>query len=70
PPPVIINGQEEFHVEAIVDSRIRRGREEFEVKWLGYTGNAAYDWEPRENVEDLAVFDEFLEKRKTDPRRK
>ncbi|EIW71197.1 hypothetical protein TREMEDRAFT_26998 [Tremella mesenterica DSM 1558] len=70
PPPVVINGQEEFHVEAIVDSRIRRGKEEFKVKWLGYTGNAAYDWEPRENVEELAVFGEFLEKRKKDPRRK
>ncbi|KAH0614663.1 uncharacterized protein H6S33_000299 [Morchella sextelata] len=48
PPPVEIEGQEEWEVEDILDSRKRRGRFEYLVKYVGY--NEA-SWQPLSDVE-------------------
>jgi len=37
PKPVIIEGEEEFEVEKILDKRIVKGKEKFLVRWKGYT---------------------------------
>ncbi|PFH45171.1 hypothetical protein AMATHDRAFT_162323 [Amanita thiersii Skay4041] len=37
PPPDLVDGAEEYEVEEILDSRVRRGRKlEYLVKWFGY----------------------------------
>ena len=51
PPPIEIQGQEEYEVEQILDSRKRRGKLQFLVKWKGYT-DEHNSWEPFENLEN------------------
>jgi transposase InsO family protein len=45
PPPDLVEGVEEFEVEAILDSRIKYRRIEYLVKWRGY-GIEHNSWEP------------------------
>ena len=51
PPPVEIDGEEEYEVEAIVDSRFnrRRKRLEYKVKWTGYD---VPTWQPLEDLDN------------------
>ena len=62
PPPVLIDGYEEFVVEKILDRRIRnRGKKqivEYLVKWLGYPMYQA-TWEPYEHVADTKAMDDY-----------
>ena len=51
PPPVRVRGEEEFEVETILDSRLRRGRLEYLVRWKGYTPEHD-SWEPERNLEN------------------
>ena len=37
PEPEIVNGEERYEVESIENSRLRRGKMEYLVKWKGYT---------------------------------
>lgn len=48
PPPVEIEGQEEWEVEAILDSRKRRGRLEYLVRYQGYPEPS---WQPPDGLE-------------------
>jgi hypothetical protein len=59
PPPVVVDGEDEYHVEEILDSKMVRRRLRYLVKWTGYDQP---DWEPAENVNGLAAVDEFHEK--------
>ena len=36
PPPVEVNGEPEYHVESVLDFRIRRKRLEYLIKWVDY----------------------------------
>ena len=51
PPPLleIINGEEEFIVEEILDSRVINWKLHYLVKWEGY-GIKHNSWEPADNV--------------------
>ncbi|KAF8751853.1 reverse transcriptase [Rhizoctonia solani] len=49
PPPVTIDGEEEYEVEGITDMEKRNGEWFFRVKWKGY-GSEENTWEPRENL--------------------
>jgi len=49
PKPVIIEGEEEFEVEKILNKRVIRGKKKFLVQWKGYTAEAD-TWESRENL--------------------
>ena len=49
PGPIQVDGQDEFEVEAILDSRVHRGRVQYLVKWKGYD-NSENSWEPVRNV--------------------
>jgi len=51
PKPVIIEGEEEFEVEKILNKRTVRGKEKFLVRWKGYTAGED-TWENRENLEN------------------
>jgi hypothetical protein len=60
PPPELIDGEEEYIVEEILDSRMFRWRLQYLVKWDGY-GVEGNTWEYSETVENapekVAEFD-------------
>ena len=65
PPPDIIEGEEEWEVEKILDSKIiKKGRKrclEYFVKWKGYD-EGSNSWEPEENLENSPeAVEEFYE---------
>lgn len=56
PPPVEVDGEEEYLVDEVLDSRIFRRRLEYLVKWTGYDSP---DWQPASNVNKLQAVDDF-----------
>ena len=48
-PPDLIDDQEEWEVEEILDSRRRRDRTEFLIKWKDYP-HEENTWEPKDNL--------------------
>jgi len=56
PLPVIVEGEEEWYVEEILDSRRVRKRLQYLVKW---TGEAQPTWEPEENMAEVEAVDTF-----------
>src|SRR5215212_706513 len=56
PPPVVVEGEQEWQVDEVLDSRIRRRRLEYLVKWTGYDEP---DWRPARDVNGLAAIDVF-----------
>jgi len=61
PKLVIIEGEEEFKVEKILNKRTVRGKEKFLVRWKGYTVEED-TWENRENLENAKELVEEFEK--------
>ena len=51
PPPVIINEQQEWEVEKIVDSRQYRGQIQYRVKWTGFH-DPDKTWYPARNFDN------------------
>jgi hypothetical protein len=51
PPPVELDGEIEYEVEAILDSRKVRGKLQYRVEWKGYQDT---EWEPAENVQNAS----------------
>lgn len=51
PPPIEIDGEMEWEVEAILDSRRRRGQLQYLIHWRGYD-ESQRSWEPASNVEN------------------
>ncbi|KAF8753979.1 hypothetical protein RHS01_06513 [Rhizoctonia solani] len=66
PPPVTIDGEEEYEVEGITDAEERNGKWFFRVKWKGY-GSEENTWEPRENLKNAK---KILEKYKREMKKK
>lgn len=50
PPPVVIEGELEYEVDKIINSRYIRGDLEYRVKWTNYS-DKYNSWEPWQNVE-------------------
>jgi Chromo (CHRromatin Organisation MOdifier) domain len=63
PAPVVVNGQIEYLVETILDSRKLRKKTQYLVKWKGYP---IYEstWEPEENVQGSEAIEDFQARRK------
>ena len=61
PKPVIIEGEEEFEVEKILNKRTVRGKEKFLVRWKGYMAEEDI-WENRENLKNAKELVEEFEK--------
>ncbi len=59
PPPVEVDGQEEYIVECLLDARIRRRRLQFLMKWRGWDNPDSCTWEPEEHVADTEALDKF-----------
>jgi len=59
PLPVIVEGEEEWEVEEILDSRRIRGRLQYLVKWTEF---ADPTWEPEENLTEVEAIDNYHER--------
>jgi hypothetical protein len=68
PPPEIIDGQEEYIVEKILDSRLFRGKLQYLIKWEGYSYQDK-SWEPVDNVFAPDLIAEFHRTHPGAPRR-
>ncbi|KAF8748827.1 hypothetical protein RHS01_10503 [Rhizoctonia solani] len=66
PPPITVDGEEEYEVEGITDAEEQNGKWFFRVKWKGY-GSEENTWEPRENLKNA---EKFLEKYEKEMKRK
>ncbi|KAF8691052.1 Chromo (CHRromatin Organization MOdifier) domain, partial [Rhizoctonia solani] len=66
PPPVTIDGEEEYKVEGIMDAKERNGKWFFKVKWKGYSPEENM-WEPWENLKNAG---KILKKYKEDMKKK
>ena len=54
PLPIEIDGEEEYEVESVLDSRMYRKKLQYRVAWLGYPPDSTwYDAENFENSPDL-----------------
>jgi hypothetical protein len=51
PPPIEVDGEEEWEVKEILDSRIVRGKLEYFVDWVGFD-EGSRTWEPAKNCEN------------------
>ena len=58
PPPVEVDDEpEEYFVEAILDSKLDRGKLKYYVKWIGYDQPT---WEPaNDSINELTAVDSF-----------
>ena len=56
PPPIIVDGEEEWLVENIVSSCIRHRKLQYLVKWTGYN---ELTWEPAESFTDTNFVEQF-----------
>ena len=61
PKLVIIEGEEEFEMEKILNKRMIRGKEKFLVRWKGYMAEED-TWENRENLKNAKELVEEFEK--------
>ena len=61
PQPVVIDGEEEYEVEKILNRRKIWGRDKFLVWWKGYTVEADI-WEGQENLENAKELVEEFER--------
>jgi hypothetical protein len=63
PPPAIETSDgTEYEVEAIVAKRVRRGKREYLVKWLGYDA-AENTWEPEDHLTNSSQLIRAFERR-------
>ena len=61
PASVIIEGEEEWEVERILNKRRVRGKDKYLVRWKGFTAESD-TWEERENLENAKEAIEEFEK--------
>src|SRR5258708_27386691 len=58
PPPDLIEGEQEWEVEQILDTRRYRSQLQFLIKWKGYSG-AHNSWEPEKNLNATDLVKEY-----------
>jgi len=56
PPPVEVDGEEEYQVSGVEDSHVYRNQLQYLVRWTGYD---SLTWEPAKFVNGLQAVDEF-----------
>jgi len=62
PPPIEIEGEEEYEVEKILDARLFRRQRQYLVKWEGYS-TTENSWEPIQNLEHASdIITDFHER--------
>ena len=55
PPPIQIDGEPEFELKEIIDSRLHRDKLEYRAKWTGYSPEHDKTWYPAENFENASI---------------
>jgi len=68
PDPILVDEEEEYFVEKILDSCLRSGKLEFLVKWEGY-GYEENQWVPEDNIHASELVKEFYKRHSGAPRR-
>ena len=64
PPPIEIQGEPEYEIEEILESRTRRGKKQYLVHWKGYPREED-SWVPAVNVKNAAALDRFLQQNRS-----
>jgi hypothetical protein len=54
PPPIEIDGEEQFEVDEILNSRVHRGRLQYKIRWLGHEPEDD-TWEPAHHVSNAEL---------------
>jgi len=67
PPPIVVDGEVEWEVEEILDSRWHRRRFQYLIKWKGY-GRKHNSWESTSEVSAPELTAEFHRKHPRAPR--
>jgi len=67
PPPIVVDGKEEWEVEEILDSRWHRRRFQFLVKWKGFS-REHNSWEAASDVKAPDLVAEYYRKHPAAPR--
>ena len=67
PPPIVVDGEEEWEVEEILDSRWHRKRFQFLVKWKGFS-REHNSWEVASDVKAPDLVAEYYRKHPAAPR--
>ena len=55
PPPIIVDSNEEYEVDQILDSRIFRNKLQYKIKWKGYEDPSEDTWEAKENLKNAIL---------------
>jgi hypothetical protein len=64
PPPVEMDGQEEYQVSSVEGSRMYRNQLQYLIQWTGYD---SLTWEPAKFVNGLQAVEEFHQRYSTKP---
>ena len=56
PPSVEVDGEEEYHVSSVEDSRVNHNQLQYLIRWTGYD---SLTWEPAKFVDGLQAVEEF-----------
>jgi len=55
PPPIIIEGEPEYELEQIIDSRLHYGKLQYRAKWTGYPPEHDKVWYPYKDFENPSI---------------
>src|ERR1700761_1975555 len=55
PPPIEIDGEPEYELEEIIDSRLYRNKLQYQAKWTGYSSEHDKTWYPAENFNNASL---------------
>src|ERR1700710_88853 len=55
PPPIEIDGEPEYELEEIIDSRLYRNHLQYRAKWTGYSPEHDKTWSPAENFNNAKI---------------
>jgi hypothetical protein len=69
PPPDLINGEEEYEVEKILDMKQKGRKTHYLIKWKGYP-TSDNSWEPAENVQAKDLIKEYKEEQRKTNKKK
>ena len=59
PPPLVeVDGEEEYQVSSVEDSRMYRNQLQYLIRWTGYD---SLTWEPAKFVDGLQAVEEFYQ---------
>ena len=68
PPPIIVDGADEYEVDDILDSKLVRGKVKYRVKWRGYEDNDL-EWYNADDGEFDSAADVVAEYHRRNPRK-